>query len=97
MPSEEFTIVNGKAVRGMGICVCGVWAECVKQAAQSPATSQPPSYSPALSHTCPLDALSAKSSSLQNGWALTLSASNATLEASRRSLSSHALWNRLVC
>ena len=73
--------------------VCGVWAECLKQAVQFPAPSPPPSYRPGLSHTCPLDAQTAMSSSPQHGQDLTVPAANVALEPSRGSLSSCALWN----
>ena len=68
--------------------MCGVWAECLKQAVQFPVPSRPPSYRPGLSHTCPRDAQTAKPSSLQHRQDLSLPAANVTLGTS-----AGRLWN----
>lgn len=69
--------------------VCGVWAECLKQAVHFPLPSQNPSYRPGLSHTCPCDAQTAKPPSLQHRQDLPLPAANVTLETGAGSFWNH--------
>ena len=91
VPSEELTIVSGQGCTRVRVRarVCGVWAECLKQAVHFPVPSQNPSYRPGLSHTCPCNAQTAKPPSLQHRQDLPLPAANVTLETGAGSLWNH--------